>query len=45
LNILSQEQQIESDGEIEDDESINIFSKEQNSTLFENDEQISDDEQ
>ncbi|CAF5010629.1 unnamed protein product, partial [Rotaria sp. Silwood1] len=44
-NISLHEQQIESDGEIDDDDSINIFSKEQHSTLFENDEQISDDEQ
>jgi hypothetical protein len=45
LNVSSHEQQIESDGEIEDEDSINIYSKEQNSILFENDEQISDDEQ
>jgi len=45
LNISSHEQQIESEGEIEDEDSINIYSKEQNPILFENDEQISDDEQ
>jgi hypothetical protein len=45
LNISSNEQQIESEGEMEDDDSINIYSKEQNPITFENDEQISDDEQ
>jgi hypothetical protein len=45
LNISSHEQQIESEGEIEDEDSINIYSKEQNPILFENDEPISDDEQ
>ncbi len=46
LNISSlHEQQIESEGEIEDDDSVNIYSKEQNPILFENDEQMSDDEQ
>jgi hypothetical protein len=45
LNTSSHEQQIESEGEIEDDDSVNIYSKEQNPILFENDEQISDDEQ
>lgn len=45
LNTSSYEQQIESEGEMEDEDSINIYSKEQNSILYENDEQISDDEQ
>jgi hypothetical protein len=45
LNISSHEQQIESEGEIEDEDSRNIYSKEQNPAVFENDEQISDDEQ
>jgi len=45
LNTSSHEQQVESEGEIEDEDSINIYSKEQNPILFENDEQISDDEQ
>ena len=45
LNISSNEQQNESEGEIEDEDSINIYSKEQNPILYENDEPISDDEQ
>ncbi|CAF4731105.1 unnamed protein product, partial [Rotaria socialis] len=44
LNI-SHEQSVESDGEMEDDDSANIFSKEQHPILYEHDEQMSDDEQ
>lgn len=45
LNISSHGQPVESDGEIDDDDSINIYSKGINPILFENDEGMSDDDQ
>ncbi|CAF1673383.1 unnamed protein product, partial [Adineta ricciae] len=44
-SLSSNGQHVESEAEIEDDDSINIYAKEQNSMIFEHDEQISDDEQ
>ncbi|CAF1667226.1 unnamed protein product, partial [Adineta ricciae] len=44
-SLSSNGRHVESEAEIEDDDSINIYTKEQNSMIFENDEQISDDEQ
>lgn len=45
-SFAAEQQPVESDGEIEDDDSIHIYSKETNPILFENDEgTISDDEQ
>ena len=45
-SFVVEQQPVESDGELEDDDSIHIYSKEANPILFENDEgTISDNEQ